>query len=175
MCTFLKWVQKKIEMNEFMKWKPWAVQYSDHLAFTLLSNKSCTYFELDEFFLSPKKVHLKALLYLKNSNWKKILWFRNMREKLEIVIFKEHSWCFQIICDLIYELIHCELFHHYCQKICIKNCTSKLIKEGGVLSFQKVGIAFKYASWVKDYFFFGTKLPWMSMLTRAVETGGTGG
>ena len=55
---------KKFEMNEFMKWKPWAAQFSDHLAFTLLSNKSCTNFELHEFFLSPKNVHLKALLYL---------------------------------------------------------------------------------------------------------------
>ena len=52
---------KKFEMNEFMKWKPWAAQFSDHLAFTLLSNKSCTNFELYEFFLSPKNVHLKAL------------------------------------------------------------------------------------------------------------------
>ena len=55
---------KKLEMNEFMKWKPWAARFSDHLAFTLLSNKSCTNFELHEFFLSPKNVHLKALLYL---------------------------------------------------------------------------------------------------------------
>ena len=54
---------KKFEMNEFMKWKPWAARVSDHLAFTLLSNKSCTNFELHEFFLSPKNVHLKTLLY----------------------------------------------------------------------------------------------------------------
>ena len=53
---------KKFEMNEFMKWKPWAARFSDHLAFTLLSNKSCTNFELHEFFLSPKNVHLKASL-----------------------------------------------------------------------------------------------------------------
>ena len=59
---------KKFEMNEFMKWKPWAARFSDHLAFTLLSNKSCTNFELHEFFLSPKNVHLKALLYL-------VFWF----------------------------------------------------------------------------------------------------
>ena len=54
---------KKFEMNEFMKWKPWAARFSDHLAFTLLSNKSCTNFELHEFSLSPKNVLLKALLY----------------------------------------------------------------------------------------------------------------
>ena len=48
--------------------------------------------------------------------------------------------------NFMYKLMHCELFHHYCQKnMCIKNCTSELIKEGGALSFQKVGIAFKYA------------------------------
>ena len=72
-------VPKKLEMNEFMKWKPRAARFSDHLAFTLLSNKSCTNFELHEFFLSPKNVHLKALLYLfYRKNIQKILiliWF----------------------------------------------------------------------------------------------------
>ena len=29
----------------------------------IISNKSCTNFELHDFFLSPKNVHLKALLY----------------------------------------------------------------------------------------------------------------
>ena len=53
---------KKFEMNEFIKWKPWAARFLDHLAFTLLSNKSYTNFELLEFFLSAKNVHLKALL-----------------------------------------------------------------------------------------------------------------
>ena len=38
--------------------------FFDHLAFTLLSNKSCTNFELHKFFLSQKNVHLKALLYV---------------------------------------------------------------------------------------------------------------
>ena len=46
---------KKFEMNEFMKWKPWAARFSDNLAFILLSNKSCTNLELHEFFHSPKK------------------------------------------------------------------------------------------------------------------------
>ena len=30
-------------------------RFSDHLAFTLLSNKSCTNFKLHKFFLSPQK------------------------------------------------------------------------------------------------------------------------
>ena len=55
--------QKKFEMNEFMKRKPWAAQFSDHMAFTLSSNKSCTNFELHKFFLSQKDVLLNALLY----------------------------------------------------------------------------------------------------------------
>ena len=52
----------KFEMNESMKWKPLAARFSDHLAFTLLNNKSCTNFEQHGLFLPPKKVHLKALL-----------------------------------------------------------------------------------------------------------------
>ena len=48
-CTDLPgarfWIgSKKIEMNEFMQWKPWAAQFSDHLAFILLSKKCCTSF-----------------------------------------------------------------------------------------------------------------------------------
>ena len=35
--------------------KIWAARFFEHLGFTLLSNKSCTNFELHEFFLSPKK------------------------------------------------------------------------------------------------------------------------
>ena len=50
---------KIFEMNKFMKWKPWAARFSDHLAVTLLCNKSCTNFGLHKFFLSPKFVHLK--------------------------------------------------------------------------------------------------------------------
>ena len=53
---------KIFEMNEFTLWKPWTARFFDHPALTLLSNKSCTNFELHEFFLSPKNVHLKALL-----------------------------------------------------------------------------------------------------------------
>ena len=53
---------KKFEMNEFMKWKPWEARFCDHLAFTLLSNKSCTNFEQQDFFISPQNVYLKALL-----------------------------------------------------------------------------------------------------------------
>ena len=41
--------------------------FFDHLAFTLLSNKSCTNFELHKFFLSPKNLHLKAIMDLKRS------------------------------------------------------------------------------------------------------------
>ena len=54
---------KIFEMNEFTLWKPWTAQFCDHLAFALLSNKSCENFELRNFFLSPQNVHLKALLY----------------------------------------------------------------------------------------------------------------
>ena len=35
----------------------------DDLVFALLSNSSCTNFELHAFFLVPKTMHLKALLY----------------------------------------------------------------------------------------------------------------
>ena len=41
-----------------------AAQFSDHFAFNLLSNISCMNFELHEFFLSPKNVHLKALVFI---------------------------------------------------------------------------------------------------------------
>ena len=58
-CTDLAgarfWIgSKKFEMNEFMKWKPWTAGFYDHLAFTLLSDKSCTNFELHNF-LFPQK------------------------------------------------------------------------------------------------------------------------
>ena len=62
-ACFRIWSKKKFGMKKFMKWKPWAAQFSYHFAFTLLSNKSCMNFELPEFLLSPKYVHLKALLY----------------------------------------------------------------------------------------------------------------
>ena len=50
-----------------MKWKPWAARFSDHLAFTLLSNKRCTNFELHECvvsLLTPEDIGFKCDLYL---------------------------------------------------------------------------------------------------------------
>ena len=38
--------------------------FFDHLPFTLLSINNCTNFQPHSFFLSPKSVHHKALLYI---------------------------------------------------------------------------------------------------------------
>ena len=66
-CTDLAdarfWIgSKNIWAEQIYVLKPWATRFFDDLAFTLLNKKSCTNFELHEFFLSPKNVHLKALL-----------------------------------------------------------------------------------------------------------------
>ena len=42
--------------------KSLSYMFIDTFAVTLLSNSSCTNFEVHEFFHSPKNVHLKALL-----------------------------------------------------------------------------------------------------------------
>ena len=43
-------------------------RFFDVFAFALLSDSSCSNFELHEFFHFPKNVHLKALLYIVNAN-----------------------------------------------------------------------------------------------------------
>ena len=65
-CTDLAgarfWIgSRKIWDEQSYVVKPWGAQFFDHLAFTLLSNKSCTNFELHKFFLSPKKCASQGL------------------------------------------------------------------------------------------------------------------
>ena len=59
-CTDLAGVRfwigsKKIWDERSYVVKPWAARFFDHLDFTLLSKKSCTNFELHDFFSFPKK------------------------------------------------------------------------------------------------------------------------
>ena len=64
---------KKFEMNKFMKWKPWAAQFSDHFPFTSLQSCCCELVECRRaYFLNlvKKQQQNVFLFYLKNS----ILW-----------------------------------------------------------------------------------------------------
>ena len=62
-----------------------AAPFYDNFALTLLINFSCMNFELHGFFLVPKNVHLKALLYLKILQEK---YYRNMWLYLHVTIFE---------------------------------------------------------------------------------------
>ena len=114
-CTDLAgarfWIgSKKIWDERIYVVKPWGARFFDHLAFTLLSNKSCTNFELHEFFLSPKKrasqgltvdagQHIKNMAlvlksYLKVNNYKfGSFWHWNTFLKLE----KNNFWTINIL------------------------------------------------------------------------------
>ena len=57
---------KKFEMNKFMKWKPWAAQFSDHFPFTSLQSCCCELVECRRaYFLNlVKKQQQNVFLFL---------------------------------------------------------------------------------------------------------------
>ena len=95
-CTFLNWVQRNLRWMNLCSKNLEQYGFFDHLAFTLLSNKSCTNLSCTSFFIPQKTCIPRPYCRQKTHLWRS-KWYQTIAKVAQLGMFDPLETLFLLV------------------------------------------------------------------------------